>query len=210
MKEQFTPDHPEYWNESYEQGARAAWNTGAPAPPLRRYFSDPKAEPAPPARIFVPGCGHGHEVVMLAKMGYNVTGVDLSPLAIEHARTNLGDLNATLLAADFFDLALQPEYRGAYDAVVEYVCFCSIRPGRREEYVTAMANLLRPGGLLVGLFFNTQRPGGPPFDVTANELRTLLRTSFEIEQLGIAPDSIKPRAGRELIAVMRRNASPLR
>ncbi|KAK7757277.1 hypothetical protein SLS62_000826 [Diatrype stigma] len=36
----------------------------------------------------VPGCGRGHDVLLLSSFGYDVYGVDYSPKAIEEARKN--------------------------------------------------------------------------------------------------------------------------
>lgn len=38
----------------------------------------------------VPGCGRGHDVLLLRSFGYDVYGLDYSPKAIEEARKNAG------------------------------------------------------------------------------------------------------------------------
>lgn len=39
-------------------------------------------------RALVPGCGRGHDVLLLAQLGWDVVGLDYSPTAIEEAKSN--------------------------------------------------------------------------------------------------------------------------
>jgi thiopurine S-methyltransferase len=64
---------------------------------------------------------------------------------------------------------------------------------------------LSPGGKLAGLYFNfplTQE--GPPYGGSEEEYRKRFSAQFEIEKMYAAPNSIKPRAGRELWVEMRK------
>ena len=41
--------------------------------------------------VVVPGCGRGHEVVELARRGFEVTAIDFAPAAIEALSTKLAE-----------------------------------------------------------------------------------------------------------------------
>ncbi len=64
------------------------------------------------------------------------------------------------------------DYAGTFDGVWEYTCFCAIDPERREEYVSVLHTILRPGGLLLACFFPLREGGGgPPFPVSKGDHR---------------------------------------
>jgi methyl halide transferase len=156
-----------WWDQRYRDRSDG-WELGEPAPPLRLFLERDARAPQPPGRVLVPGCGRGHEAALLAGLGFAVVGLDLSSLALGEARRCHGDGNPALqwLQADLFDSqALQAAGLGAAscDGVLEHTCFCAIDPGLRAAYIALMAQLLRPGGWLLGLFWCHDRPGGPPF-----------------------------------------------
>ena len=148
----------------------------------------------------MPGCGYGYDVRLLAQHGFEAIGVDFAPLAIERAVAQSAGAPGTIeyRVADVFDLPLTE--RARFDYLYEYTCFVAIEPKRRAEYVQLALDLLKPGGLLIGCFYNHGRAGGPPFDVTREEVLALYEPHFEIRKLEITPHSIERRAGHELWA----------
>jgi hypothetical protein len=60
--------------------------------------------------------------------------------------------------------------------------------------------LLKPGGLLIGCFYNHGREGGPPFDITREQVLELYQPHFEIRKLEVSPHSIERRMEHELWA----------
>jgi SAM-dependent methyltransferase len=143
---------------------------------------------------------------MLAAQGYRAVGVDMAPTAVRLAAEALRRerLQAELWNADFLELARDPALRGRFSAVVEHTCFCAIRPERRSEYAATAAHLLEPGGRLVGLFYRHGKDGGPPFNTTEDDVRETFGGGWDIEHLAPAADSHERRAGKELLAVIRR------
>ena len=65
---------------------------------------------------------------------------------------------------------------------------------------------LRPGGVLLGLFFRFDPPddAGPPFVVEEAALRARFADRFEIFEWRTPEDSHEPRVGRERLVAMRR------
>lgn len=187
----------DFWSPLYRAGD-TRFDKGRIAPPIARMAHDGDI---PRGRVLVPGGGRGHDALALAQLGFAVTVVDIAPeactAAAEAARALGVRLEVRCEDALVDTLAAR---RGAFDAIIEHTFFCAIEPVRRPEYVDACAELLRPGGVLAGLFFVLGRPGGPPFDVTEQEIRGLFGARFALERLRPAPDSFPERLGRELEA----------
>jgi methyl halide transferase len=188
------------WDDRWRRGD-TPWDMNAPAPPLVAAVD--RGDLAPPVRVLVPGCGAGHDVRFLASRGFRVTGIDVSPLALAKARELAAKdgVAAEFAEADLF--ALPPALSG-FDIVWEHTCFCAIDPARRDDYVTAVAGALRPGGRLLGLFFAITPEQGPPFGTTDAEVRHRFARRFTVDVLRPATDSLPARLGKELWASMTR------
>lgn len=175
MSEHETPEAPEFWESRY-QAHRTAWDLGHPAPALLEWL---KAHPRNTGRAIVLGCGRGYDAIALASSGYDVTGVDFAPSAITEARdlAERHGRSVRFLQQDIFELG--PEYDQAFDLVFEHTCFCVFAPERRTAYRDLIARLLKPGGMLLGVFFTGYDPDGPPFGVTPAELEHLFSAGFD-------------------------------
>lgn len=188
------------WQHQYVTG-ETPWEKGAPAPALLAYL---KTNPVT-GRVLVPGCGTGQDVRVLALAGASeVTGLDVAPLAVERARRFLADIpRATVEHGDLFVDCQRPPLAGSFDLVWEHTCYCAIPPGRRPDYVEAVAAALRPGGSLLGVFFlnpwdaDADQSQGPPFGTGLEELLAQLEPRFELVK-GWRPDvAYEGREGRE-------------
>jgi len=160
------------WEMRYQAG-ETGWDRGASSPALSAWLQSGGLEHG--SRILVPGCGRGHEVVHLAGLGFQVTGIDIAPSAITHLQKALTDkgLKAAVLHADLF------EYRPAhaFDAVYEQTCLCAIQPEQREAYERRLHTWIRPGGALFALFMQTGAGDGPPFHCDLLAMRRLFPDS---------------------------------
>jgi len=83
--------------------------------------------------MLVPGCGRGHEVALLADLGFSAIGLDFSGEALRAARRLHGETNENLqwLQADLFDieaLAAAGLTAGSLSGIVEHTCFCASAP----------------------------------------------------------------------------------
>ena len=190
---------PTYWNDRYVAG-RTEWDVGALTPPLRDYFAQ---LPGPdPRRILIPGAGRAYEAEYLHVAGYpNVWVADVAPAALAALQARVPDFPAAhLLRQDFFSLPAAPRY----DLIVEQTFFCALDPTLRPAYAQQCARLLRPGGTLVGLLFDTtfSRPG-PPFGGSRDEYRAYFAPYFDFVHFDTAYNSIPPRQGRELFICFR-------
>ena len=188
------------WDDRWARGD-TPWDMAQPAPPLVRAVERgivPRG-----ARVLVPGCGAGHDARFLAASGCDVTAVDISATALAKARA-LAEGEGARVAFVEADLFALPQELGTFDVVWEHTCFCAIDPSRRDDYVRAVAGALRPGGRLVGLFFDIRPETGPPFGTSAEEIRHRFAPHFDPVSVEPAADSHPSRLGRELFAVMER------
>lgn len=180
-----------FWDHLYGDD-NAGWELGRATPPLVEYFN--MYVPAG-LRTLVIGCGRGHEARMLARLGAEVTAIDLSPRAIAAARSfDTSTENIEYRVADLFAPTSE-----RYELIVEHTCFCAIDPGRRDEYVDRTADVLVSGGALVGLFYAHGRGGGPPHTTSADELRQRFARRYDLKFLKLAEHSILVRAEQELL-----------
>lgn len=193
----------EFWEERY-QSQRTGWDIGEPAPPLVDFLNEPQAPTR--GRVFVPGSGRGHDAIYLARRGFEVVGLDFAPSAIEFSQARAAQEGLTervqFIQQDLFNLPA--EFEAAFDLVAEHTCFCAIDPALRPDYVRVIHNILKPGGLMLAVFFAHNRAGGPPFRTSPAEIRQLFGPFFTIRQLAPARRSHPQRANEELFGVLQK------
>jgi cyclopropane fatty-acyl-phospholipid synthase-like methyltransferase len=191
---------PDYWNQIYKDEERPGWDMDGATPLVREVLDLAKScGLAPGARLVVPGCGFGHDAAALAGEGFQVTGLDFAPLALEGARARYGEAVAWH-QDDWFTTELGP-----WQAIFDHTCFVAMDPERRPAYVAACAEHLETGGLwLVAVFHNVNGRPGPPHAISAEDMRRLAETHFEVLHLDHALGSHPRRAGREYLMIARR------
>lgn len=153
------------------------------------------------ARVAVPGCGRGHDLRLLAKLGFAVTGFDLSARAVAEARQLLllNRVTAVVLRRDV--LGLSPELDAAFDLVFESACYGAQRPHLRFAYARSVARLLQPGGHLLALAFPMAArfagADGPPYLVREADLQATFGAELQLRESFAAEAPWSPRHGTE-------------
>jgi len=190
----------EDWERHYDE-KDLRWDIHEAAPPLvhlwkERIFS--------PCKAIIPGCGAGHEVMFLAKKGFNVTAVDYTHGAIKLIKNTLKKNNCSgeVLHQDFFNLDCK--YNETFELMLEHTFFCAISPTKRREYVETAKRILKPGGYLIGLFYETGEDGGPPFNTRQEDIEFFFSDSFMIESLSKTLHSAEQRRGKEWLAILKK------
>ena len=133
----------------------------------------------------VVGCGLGDDAEELARRGFEVTAFDVSPTAIDWAKSRFPETSVEYRATDLFELPTMME--GAFDFVFEAYTLQALPMGVRSVAVQAVASLVAPGGdLLVVCRGSESNQGleGPPWPLTRLELSGfrsagLLEDSFD-------------------------------
>jgi SAM-dependent methyltransferase len=172
--------HPS-WNESYASGM-LPWDTGQPEPLLVEFITSGAVTPSPTLEI---GAGTGTNAIWMAERGFDVLGVDVSPLAVEraHAKMEGRALRCRFAAWDF--LAASP-LDGRFQFVFDRGCFHVFdEPGERERFAAQVAAALALDGLWLSLIGSTEGPArevGPPRR-SAREVTLAIEPALEIVEL---------------------------
>ena len=127
--------------------------------------------------------------------GHEVTAIDFSGPAVAHAREVLGSLADRVIRGNFFN----HDFGGQrFELIYERGFLCSLPPERWTEYASRMADLLIPGGRLVGLFLYGVEPEPPPYPLTDETAAALLGPWFRLADTeSAASDSVPVYQGME-------------
>ena len=180
---------PAFWDERYAS-QRTPWALADIPPALDAFLR----RCARGGSVLIPGCGADDRVIRrFLAGGFQVTAIDFSPVAIEQAGGESPDLSARIILGDFFTHRFGQEF----DLIYERTFLCSLPPSRWRDYATRMAELVRPGGRLLGIFLYGSEPDPPPFPMTKQRARALFETHFELELVELLATSLPVFAGME-------------
>ena len=172
--------HPS-WNESYASG-QLPWDTGQPEPLLVEFVTSGGAMPGPTLEI---GAGTGTNAIWMAERGFDVLGVDVSPLATERAQAKMEGRTVGCRFA-VWDILAVPPLDGSFQFVFDRGCFHVFdEPGDRQRFATQVAAALAPGGIWLSLIGSTEglpREVGPPRR-SACEVTLAIEPALEIIEL---------------------------
>jgi SAM-dependent methyltransferase len=192
------PASPDFWEVRYRERF-SPWDAGG-VPACLKEWTAAHTELVSQT-VLIPGCGSAWEVAFLDQAGFQVRAIDFSAAAVEAARAHLGPRAALVEEADFFGPALLP---ASFDLVYERAFLCALPRRLWQDWAARTAELLRPGGLLLGFFFFDDSERGPPFGLKSGELEALLAANFEPLETRIPSDSIAVFAGKERWQVWRK------
>jgi 2-polyprenyl-3-methyl-5-hydroxy-6-metoxy-1,4-benzoquinol methylase len=103
------------------------------------------------SRIIDLGCAQGDFARRLAASGYTVTAVDINPAFLDYARTKDVEGRVRWLEADIFSLSIGE----CFDCVI--LAEVLEHTGAPEDLLSAVGQMLVPGGLLVATTPNAER-----------------------------------------------------
>ena len=106
-----------------------------------------KLELEPGASVLDVACGHGRHSLELARRGFVVTGIDLSPRSIELAREAAGreGIDATFVVRDAREIAFDAEFDAAINLFTSALGYFDDE-AENQRFVDGVARALRPGG----------------------------------------------------------------
>jgi len=155
------------------------WNLTQPPQLLIEAVASGRIKPCKAVDL---GCGAGNYAVWLARNGFDMTGFDISPMALEHARELAAreKVNCRFETADL--LGDVKEYRAEFDFAFDWEVLHHIMPDDRPRYLENVRKLLKPKGPYFSVCFSdkdTAFSGGEKYLVTP--LGTTLYFSSEDE-----------------------------
>jgi len=161
---------PEFWDPRYKS-RDMPWDSGGVPESLDQFLWQTHAV----GRVLIPGCGSAYEVRAFDEAGWEVAAVDFSAEAVARAQKMLGALGDRVMLADFF--AFEP--KGSFDLVYEKNFLCALPPDLWPQYAARMAELIRPGGSLAGIFFHGHEEKPPPYPITDEQAELLFDGEFD-------------------------------
>jgi methyl halide transferase len=182
-----------FWTKRYKD-QQTGWDLGVVSPPLKAYIDQLENKEL---KILIPGCGNAYEGTYLWGKGFkNVHLLDYAKPALDsfHSRT-LDFPTEQLHSGDFFG------YTGEYELILEQTMFCAIDPELREKYIQKVYDLLVKGGKYVGVLFDREFEGGPPFGGSKQEYMDLLEKHFTTVSIEACYNSIAPRQESEVFVI---------
>lgn len=145
------------WEKSFEdQVAQQAYNT-APVEALARtmayYLRARHADKdLSGLHMMEMGCGAGPNLLWLAKKGIKVSGVDISPTALQLARKTLADGGCESRVGELVESSVTrtPFDSESFDGIFEACVFQHLNQEDRQSAFAEVVRLLKPGGVFVG------------------------------------------------------------
>lgn len=173
-----------YWQTRWQRG-ETGFHLSRPHPKLLSLW--PTLAPNATATVFVPLCGKSLDMVWLAERGHAVVGVELSELAVRafFAEQKLTPVIQpfgyvqlfsagpySLYCGDFF--ALTQTQLSDCQFIYDRAALVALPPALRRQYVHHLRVLLPQASmLLLTLVYPQAEMVGPPFSVSADEVREL-------------------------------------
>jgi SAM-dependent methyltransferase len=102
------------------------------------------AELLSPGTALDAGCGEGGDAIFLSRLGWRVTGVDISASAVEKTRAAAAAAGVQL-ELRCVDLTLAPPEHDAYDLVTAH----HVHTTDDQAFVRALGSAVKPGGVLL-------------------------------------------------------------
>lgn len=153
--EDMTDDRAAYWNERYRDRGYL-WGTDA------NRFLAVAAAGLPPGTALDLGCGQGRNAVWLAQRGHRVTGIDLSSVAIEHARRLAAEAGVDV---EFRVADLTAWHPGSERWNLVVLSYLQVDADARRAIHGAASDAISPGGTLIVIAHHldnlTEGVGGP-------------------------------------------------
>ena len=169
------------------------WNSETPPDELIRLVREGTVRPC---RAVDLGCGAGNYVIWLALQGFEVTGIDSSPMAIRMAQEHAEKAGARCRFVVANLLGDLHEVAETFDFAYDWEFLHHIFPEDREAYIRNVHRLTRPGALYFSVCFAESDPqfggsgkyrstriGTTLYFSSEDEIRNLVSPYFAIREL---------------------------
>lgn len=159
------------------------WNRSEPSEELVQLI---ESEQVKPCKALDLGCGLGRNSIYLAKLGFEVTAVDLSPDAITKANRLAVEADVDI---DYRAIDLLEDLDGIdeqFEFIIEWNVLHHIYPQNRKKYAQAVEKLLAKDGKYLSVCFsedNTNFGGEGKYRETKLSTQIYFSSEQEIREL---------------------------
>ena len=162
---------------------RAPWDIG----PRTELISLVESGRLKPCRAIDLGSGTASNCIYLAQHGFDVTGIDFAPAAIEKGRSlaRQAGVSVNFILDDLTNLK---HLAGTFDLLVDYGTLDDINPKQRDLYLRNMLPLTHPGSLFLLYAFEWEprwweRPFYSSLALDLGEARLRFSPYFQVEEI---------------------------
>ena len=152
------------------------------------------------------GTGPGTQAIQLAQRGFDVTATDLSEAAIRLAQERAQTLGLAIRWQQ--DDILSSRLTGPFDVIFDRGCFHVLPPDRRQDYISTITGLLKPGSFFFLKCFSQLQPGTQgPNRFTPAQIQSIFSTRLQVRSVDetVYQGTLDP-LPRALFCVMQRTA----
>ena len=183
-----------FWQQRWERG-EIGFHESETNPFLAQHFA--KLNLARGSRVFLPLCGKTRDFAWLLGQGYRVAGAELSKLAITElfnelalvpeitaigALTRYSARDIDVFVGDIF--AVSAEYLGPVNAIYDRAALVALPAQMREQYTRHLVNITDAAPqLLITYEYNQAQMDGPPFSVSADEVKKHYGAVYQIQSV---------------------------
>lgn len=177
-------DH-DFWLKAWTEG-RTAFHQESASPFLVKYTHHLNIKDH--QHVLLPLCGKTLDLLYFEELGLKVTGIELSPLAVEqfksehpreytvrdHSPFTVHQHNElSIWRGDFFDFT--PEKTSPIDFIFDRAAMVALPFELRKEYAQHLNHFVEKGAklMLVTIEYPQDKIQGPPFSVSTNEVKAL-------------------------------------
>ena len=186
----------EFWLDRW-RAAQIGFHQASTDRHLKAYWPSLKLPAGSP--IFVPLCGKSLDLLWLRDQGHSVSGVELSPIALESfcMENGVPARRRVLTEFDVYEAESLMLFRGDFfklsrsllvdaSAVYDRAALISWTPALRSAYVNHLTSLIGAGAqtLLISVEYPEAQMAGPPFPLTRDAIEELYAAHYSIELLG--------------------------
>ena len=170
-----------------------------------------------PCKAIDLGCGAGSYALHLASLGFDVTGIDFAPSAIEVAKAKAGaaGLICRFMVGDVLsDLS---EVTDTYDFAYDWHLLHHVYPEQRDEYISNVHRILNPGAHYLSVCFSEEDPnfggtgkyrttplGTRLYFSSEDEMRELFEPGFKVVGLKTIETAGRHSPHRSVYVLLRR------
>jgi len=183
-----------FWHQRWEN-KEIGFHASEVNPFLRSHISQLKLQAGD--HIFLPLCGKTKDIAWLLEQGYQVTGAELSEIAVKElfqelritpTTKALGELTEyssgplRILVGDIFQV--NADILGSVQAIYDRAALVALPDTMRTQYTAHLIQITQTAPqLLITYFYNQQLIAGPPFALSDTEVHIHYASTYHIAQL---------------------------